>query len=293
MITKKLRSEYNGLIDLNVLVTTYEEIAATRMRKTKNTVLQNRTFLSDLNNIYGYVRNIYKGDIVKINIKKKLNVLNKTKGGVSVLLSANTGLYGSIVRSTFDLFEKETKSTYDDIVIIGRIGKKLYDMFDKNKTYKYIDFTDGFISHDATKELLDYCLKYENINVYHGLFVSILTQEAVDTKVTGDFGAQSTKNTERSAQLSNYKVPAEDIFEPSLTSIVDFFERQILSAIFEQALYESNLSKFAARMLSLDMATSRIANNLKTTNFKMQKARHNFMEHQQLSVLTGMLVGKA
>lgn len=288
-MNKKLKAEFNSLVDLSVLVQTYEEIAATRMRKVKNTVLQNRTFLSDLNNIYGYIETNYKNDVLKINIKKKLQLSNKLKGKVHIFLSANTGLYGEIMRNTFSLFDKETSKSHDNLVIIGRVGKKLYDEKHSDGKYQYFDFTDGVINQNTIKDILSYCMQYEEITVYHGLFISILSQKPVATKVTGDAAAVLADKSINDQLSKTSHIPSEDIFEPTLIDIVDFFERQILSALFEQSMYESNLSKFAARMLSLDLASSRITTNLKNTNFKLQKSQHNTLNRKQLDLMVSVM----
>ncbi len=281
MINKKIKSDLNNLLDLNVLITTYEEIAAMRMRNIKNTVLANRNFLSDLNNIYGYVKTNYNVDLLKINLKRKLHIGKKTKGSVYVLLSSNTGLYGDIVKQTFDLFEVDIKDKKPDIVIVGKIGKEIYDEKYPNTDYKYFELTDGVVNAELASDIVAYCLQYDNITVYHGLFSSILSQSPIADKVTGEEMHKTSDKNATNNSKAPVKVSAEDIFEPSLDEIIQFFDKQILSSLFEQTLYESSLSKFAARMLNLDSASSRIANSLKRTNFIIQKYSHRSANKSQ------------
>jgi len=61
-----------------------------------------------------------------------------------------------------------------------------------------------------------------------------------------------------------------------------------LAAIFEQAMHESSLSKFASRMINLDRAVVNIDESLVKTNFKWQRARHQNMNKKQLGMMSSM-----
>ncbi|EKD94848.1 MAG: hypothetical protein ACD_25C00197G0001, partial [uncultured bacterium] len=57
-------------------------------------------------------------------------------------------------------------------------------------------------------------------------------------------------------------------------NVAEYFEKQILSLIFEQALFESSLSKFASRMVSLDSAAANINQKIGRVDFDVKKAQH-------------------
>lgn len=284
MNKKQIKAELATLNGLNTLVEAYEEISAMRMRKVKKTVLQNRAFLSGLNDIYSRVAYTYRMYNTEHKIKSK-NQLQRTANGktVSVLLSSNTGLYGDIINKTFEFFSKSIKENMTDVVIVGRTGKKMYDIYVHKPDYTFFDIDDSGVSQEKTKAMLDFILQYTDIVVFHGLYMSVLRQDPVKTLVTGK--ATDLQNTSDVNEL-------KCLIEPSIEEVLDFFEKQILAAIFDQSIHESSLSKFASRMVSLNYATEHIKNSLKTLKFKGLKLKHFLANSQQLELMSGITLWK-
>lgn len=285
---KKLKNEIAAIQTLGQIVEAYQEIAAIRMRRVKKSVLQNREFLSGLNDIYAQVAYSYKNQRKnRIAKKKKVGNLRKvTKDTVAILLSANTGLYGDIVKQTFDYFVKDTAGKNVDIVIVGRLGKKMYDNSGLTKKYTYFDYSDSGEDIENTKKIIQSVVEYENISVYHGMFKSILSQVPQRTAVTGNIMSDLVGDAVVQVDPQTKK-PVKYIFEPTIDDIVTFFEKGILTSLFEQTVFESGLSKFASRMISLDYAMANIKNSLKDASFKMQKLKHTTLDAEQMSTLSG------
>ena len=281
--SKVLKNEINALNTMGQIVEAYQEIAALRMRRVKKSVLQNREFLMGLNDIYAQVVASYK-TFPKLRKSKKETFLRQTtKGIVSILLSANTGLYGDIVRRTYEKFLSDIQNNETDAVIIGRYGKKYYDSAHINKPYEFYDFSDSGMDEENIKKIITYILQYERIYVYHGYFQDILSQIAVKTAVTGnDITALMTGDK----TLTDVRY----IYEPTIEEILAFFEKEILSSIFEQSVYESSLSKFASRMISLDYAMVNIKTMGKKTDFKIRKLKHRVQNQSQQSLLSGISI---
>ena len=200
---------------------------------------------------------------------------------MSVFLSSNTGLYGDVVRSTFDLFENDVRKKETDLVIVGRMGKKYYDSSVMKKPYEYFDMSDNGIDEPNIKKLLDYIVDYAEVVVYHGVFKSILYQEASETHVTGEL-----MKIEQS--LDSYDT--RFLFEPSVEKVAEHFEKQIASLIFEQTVFESSLSKFASRMVSLDKAADNIGSKIGFLDFNLKKSKHKDLNSNlQSSIFGGVL----
>lgn len=285
MADKKIAEEISSLENLQVLVQTYEEIAASRMQKVKASVLNNRDFLSSLFVIYQQVKVSYKKELERIQKAKKKEKGRKGAGEqgktVSVLLSANTGLYGDIIRRTFQTFVKGIQGKDTDIVVVGKIGRTMLDA-SKEKlgitSYKYFDLSDSTSNPEDFSEVISYIVEYETVIVYHGQFESILSQVPIQDTLTGELPEEESKKAEEAAY----------IFEPSLDKVVDFFESEILASVFEQSLHESSLSKYAARMINLDRAVVNIADNLKKAQFKGKRAHHRLINKKQIGLLSSM-----
>jgi ATP synthase F1 gamma subunit len=278
---KFLKLELVSTRDFLTMVEAYEEISAIRMRKVKKSILERREFMQGLNEAFAYIAYAYK--IYKDSLKGKVKeeVLNTNGKAIAVLLSSNTGLYGDVVRSTFDLFQKEVRNKETDIAIVGRMGKRYYDSSGLKKPYSYFDMSDNGIDEPNIKKLLDYIVDYAEVIVYHGVFKSILYQEASETHVTGEL-------MKMEQTLDSYDT--RFLFEPSVEKVAEHFEKQISSLIFEQTVFESSLSKFASRMVSLDKAAGNINSKAGFLDFNLKKSKHrDINSNLQSSIFGGVL----
>lgn len=270
MITKKdVYQEIDNLSGLRGMIETYEEIAASRIKRTRESVLKSRYFLDDLTLVFGDVKSSYKKEIDALMKKNKVKDPSKisffVKNGKTlyVLLSANTGLYGSIVRDTFNLFIDEYKKEPSDIVIIGRQGLNMYQNELKSKNYVYFDFPDSDVDSETLKKIIAYLINYQKIVVFFGKFQSIVTQKPTMSDISGN-----PEISEESQASMKY------FFEPSIEKILAFFEQEIFSSIFEQTVRESQLAKFAARITTLDTSTENIKRRLGQMLYEKNKIVH-------------------
>ena len=104
-------------------------------------------------------------------------------------------------------------------------------------------------------------------------------QNAVKTVLTGE-----GTNVEFLGQEDEIR----NIFEPELEKIVSFFQNQILAALFEQTIYESSLSKYTSRMISLDKSSSNVVETLKETELALRRFEHESYNKKQNGVLSSI-----
>ncbi len=262
---KFLRKELQEVRSVLDLVESYEEISAMRMRKVKGFVLNNREFMSGLNNAFAYISYAYRE--YKIATKdKSAGVLNTNGKTVHVLLSSNVGLFGDIIRDTFMLFAEEIeKVPNDDVVVVGKVGKGYFEDLYPERKFSYFDYPDSGVDPVASAALLKNILPYSDIVVYHGVFKSIVSQEPSRTLMTGEVLKIESELRDKGVRF---------IFEPSIDKLAEYFEKQILSVIFEQSIYESSLSKFASRMVSLDKASENVRGRKYRIKFSLNKLKH-------------------
>lgn len=277
---KAIKNNLLSLQSLTNMAGTYEEIAAIRMRKIKQTVVKNREFLEGLNDLY------FKVSDYAQNYKKALIARQPSKKNICVLLSSNTGLYGDIIQNIFDKFVQDIRGSNADVVVIGRIGKKLVDGSSLNINYRYFDLNDNVYDKEMISDILRYVLDYKNIVVYHGLFKSILVQSGYQSFITGD----AEKIRQERIKLTREHLMV--IFEPTPEEVAKFFEDQILSILFEQTIYENNLSKYASRMISLDFSIQKAEKQLIGLDLYLKKAIHRQNNKKQQIVMSGVLICK-
>lgn len=281
MITKKqISAETDGLLSLKGLVEVYEEIAAGRMQRIRGAVLQSRQFLGGLLEVFKRVKAAYQN-------KEQSGVSVRPRNGktVAVFISANSGLYGDIVDKSFDKFAQFVKQSDPEVVVLGKLGVKMMTDRLPGRLYNYYDFSDEGVDLESFEMIMRYLVQYEKILVFYGQFKTILNQEPVVTSVSGD----AIQAEEQVAVDAGVKLVAKQyIFEPSVAEVARVFEGQILASIFEQTLHESQLSKFASRMLALDKSVENIELRLRKIKIEGVKLRHKMQNRKQLGTFSGV-----
>lgn len=277
---KKLENEIIGLTDLKELIESYEEIASIRMRRVKNFVLRNREFLEGLTDMYHEVGNY--NEYIKRQ-EQKIKEKPKLEKSVAILLSSNTMLYGNIIRKTFEDFYTYITSNDIEVVIVGKTGRQMMIERDGSRKIKYFELSDSALDNVKLREIYDYASKYDGIYVFHPRFESILQQISTSTVISEKIEFEQKEDR---LAITNY------IFEPSFQEVLNFFDKEIVLSIFEQTLHESNLSKFASRMISLDYAVDNIGTTLSVLNMSHERVKHSIMNNKQLNVLAGISLWK-
>lgn len=271
----------NNITDLGSfkeLVRAYEQIASLRMKKTREDVLYNRKYMFSINQIFEEVRASYITMAKKLLKKKKgekLTFLAHNGKTVAVLLSSNTGLYGDIVKRTFDLFMEEANREVSEATIIGRHGLSLFLAAKPNTPYTFFNLPEVDIEPRDIAPIINHIVQYEEIHLYHGKFISVVKQEPENISISAQVEVD-----EETTEKKSY------IFEPSLEEILMFFETEIFASLFEQAVHESQLAKFASRVLAMNKADTNIKQRLKALKMMEMSARHRQNNRKQLNSLT-------
>lgn len=275
---KNIKDELDYLTSFLNMVESYEEIAALRTRKVKKFILERREFMQGLNEAFAYISYAYRVYRNSLKGKSKERILNTNGKTVFILLSSNTGMYGDIIVNTFDKFKTDAINSDADIFIVGKVGQRMYENLRPGKEYKYFEMMDTGIDEPAIKNLIGYVTEYSNVVVYHGSFRSVLSQVPTRTEVPVEL-----KRIESSLKSYDDKF----LFEPSVEKVAEHFEKQIESLIFEQVVFESCLSKFASRMISMDIASENIGDRIRRTDIDMKKAKHKDLNSSMQSVIFG------
>jgi ATP synthase F1 gamma subunit len=271
MTKKDVKNEITDLSAIQDITNTYEQVAATRMRKIKDTIVQNRDFYESLSEIYFETQRCYQESAV--HEKKFVSKYSNSSGGgsVAVLLTANTGLYGKVVKEVYNQFVKDSINSKNDLVVVGQQGRRWMQDQDPGVKYKYFNLSDGTDNLDEQiKVIYDYISKYADVVVYHGIFKNIIEQPVTITKITQNTPA---KIDEGETLLF--------LFEPTIDKVLKFFEDQLTNSFFDQTIHESALAKYGSRMLGLDTATQNVSKILQQTRFLSTKMNHTVQNRKQ------------
>jgi F0F1-type ATP synthase gamma subunit len=124
---RQINSALGELANFESLTETFTEIAATRMQRVRDGVVKSRDFVSGINVIFGEVKANYEQEIAAL---KRATITNNRKNNgktAVVFISANTGLYGDIVKRIFYTFLEDVKTHQADAIIIGKVGQKMLE----------------------------------------------------------------------------------------------------------------------------------------------------------------------
>ncbi len=279
----KIKEEAGLLSTLRLLVESYEEISVLRMQRVKSSVLLTRDFLERLSQVFLDVRSNYQREIASITRQKKnadkesFSTIKKNGRTVSVFLSSNSKFYGDIIQKVFQEFINDIKKKDSDIVIVGRIGRQLYEQSGVKKQYQYFELPDSQVAVEDLRSLVSHIIQYENVDVYHGKYSNMVTQLATMSNVSGDQIVEEQVTTDR-----------KFFFEPDLEKILNFFETQVFSSLFKQTVNESELSRLAARIKAMEEAFDNIDRTENSLGMRFRKVKRYEQNKRQLESLTGV-----
>ncbi|KKQ97639.1 MAG: ATP synthase gamma chain [Candidatus Woesebacteria bacterium GW2011_GWB1_39_12] len=278
---KEIEQEIIQVSSFKVLTEVYGEIAATRMKKIRGFVLKNREFLASIESIFrdslaSYAKKL--SDLVrrgKIKEGGKVTFLAHNGKVVAVLISANTGFYGEVVEETFKKFIEDFRKEDIEATIIGKVGRSLFLEQEAKRPYTYFDLPDYGYNETVLSEVIKHLVQYDEIRVYYGKYQSVVTQKPTAFSISA--------GTPISGAVEEPKVAY--IFEPTVEKILMFFETQIFASLFDQSIRESQLAKFASRILAMDRASQNIDKRLKSLDLEKLKLSHRSLDKKQLNSL--------
>ncbi|OGM28145.1 hypothetical protein A2801_03090 [Candidatus Woesebacteria bacterium RIFCSPHIGHO2_01_FULL_41_10] len=284
---KTIDQNISQLTVFRTITQAYVEIAAIRMKRTRNSVLMNRDFLSRINDIFEDVRASYREEIFKLASGRRtrrgedITFLAHNGKSVAVFLSANTGLYGDIIDRTFQEFLEDVRKRKSEATIIGKLGRSLFIGAEPDHPYTYYQFTDQGTAIQEFGDFVKHVVQYETIHVYYPSFKSAISQEPATYTISANTPL-SDLNKSSLGKRQDY------IFEPSLKEILMFFEREIFASQLDQTVREAQLAKYASRIISLDQAGENIKHELNSLFLHKLKVEHREANRKQLHSLASM-----
>jgi ATP synthase F1 gamma subunit len=276
---RQVDENINQLMTLMTLTNAFAEISARRMRRTREGVVTTRDFLTALDDIFKDVRVSYAREVAQLAKKRsakggeRITFLAHNGKTVSVFISANTGLYGDIVNRTFERFKKDVTTGASEMTIIGRLGRALFLESFGERPYTYFDFPDVGVAKEDLAKIISHLVPYERINLYFGKFKSVVYQQPEVFEISAETPISLVEEGE--GKVTKY------LFEPSLEEILIFFESEMFASLLEQTIKESQLAKFAARMLAMDKAYGNIKDRLSGMRLERLKLTHDEANQKQ------------
>ena len=228
---REITIEINDAKNFHNLFEVYEELAAQKMQSIRDEILSFREYYTLLASISTEI-----GSDISNVIKKN------TKQRVALLISSDKGLFGSAFNDTIKTFLANLENKKTDAYVVGSIGSELLKASGTKASYTVIPSDE-----QSLKDLWNILGKYQEINIFYLKFNSIARQNADIIHLAGDIIPQSKDDyvLDKTSKLSF-------LYEPSAFEVSQLFANKILAFLAEQTMKESDLAKYAARLMYLD-----------------------------------------
>lgn len=283
---KEVRTRIKSVKSTQQITKAMKMVAASRLRKAQDAILQFRPFTDKLNEILQTV--------IKATEESSSNPYAEIRDIERVLLvpiTSDRGLCGAfngnVIKRTLFLIEEEYLHQYNnDQVYIMPMGIKGLDYF-KKRGYNVIhDFSKVFaqLSFNEVREAADFAMvgflneEFDKVILIYNEFKNVATQ----ILCTEPFLPLSNADDN-----NNDKVLTDYIFEPSKTEIKKELIPQSLHIQFYKAILESNASEHGARMTAMEVATENAEELLGDLQIIYNRTRQAAITKEILDIVGG------
>lgn len=259
---------------LKIMASVYSELAVTKLGRIRSKIERNREFALSLATVYGLVEQAAR--------QACLDSPQARRETISLLLTSNHPLYGGLEMATIRKMMESVGG--EELLVVGRSGQERLVGGGYAKPFTPVALADDLPRASELAELVARLASFERIRVFHPRFATLARQEAVVTEI----GVSSSLDSTTASQDGRIYY----IFEPEVPKIREFFHREILRVLLEQAFLEAELSRAATRLLSMD-ETQRNADEFVVAQKRILATAQKHTEEMKVLELTlGFLARK-
>ena len=274
---RELRSRIKSVESTSRVTNALQMIAAAKMKKAQDKVLDGRSYGEKLNSI---LSNFYLSNPEIFNSEDA-----KGDKNLVILVTPDRGLCGALVSNVLKLASNyfEDHNSDREIVVIGKKGNSYIARTTNNepKFYQVSDMPAFDEVSDITKFIIE---KYSSgefgeINIIYSEFISTAVQKA---KIKKLMPIQIEEDSEG-------KVSSEFLYEPSLEEVSNALIPRYVEVNIFNAVLDSIASEHSARLVAMQNATDN-ANELKEDlTLDLNKARQQTVTSEILDIIGGAL----
>lgn len=275
---KEIKKNLQIISTIKTIVNTYQEIANLKMRQIKEIVLKNREFTQELIKTYQRIKGVYF-KLVEEKKYKKIAFRKIEKEKAIVFLSANQHFYGSLILDIWKEIQKIINKEDGDLIIVGNVGRYLAEKAKMKVNVFYFQLDDEKPEKEKIAEIIDFIKKYERIIVFHGKYEKGLVQKPVMSEISG-FSFPEKKQRE----VVKY------LFEPSPEAILEFFETEIVTVLFNITILEHQLARYVARVMAMQEATEKAKDLEKMLKRLENKLKREIINKKQIELLSALKI---
>jgi len=251
---KEVRNRIKSVKSTQQITKAMKMVAASRLRRAQDNILQLRPFAQKLDNILENVAQTSEEEIGSGYME--LRDINKL---LIVVVASDRGLCGAFNSNVFKKVQTLIDDQYQDIHEQGNldilpVGKKAFDFFRK-RNFKIIDKYWNLyyeISYNKVRDVAEFAMQsfrnqqYDGVIVVYNEFKNVATQIL---RAIPFLPFELNIKTQEKQSIRDY------IFEPSREIILTELIPQLLHIQFFRAVLESIASEQGARMTAMEQAS--------------------------------------
>ena len=274
---RELRSRIKSVESTSRVTNALQMIAAAKMKKAQDKVLDGRSYGEKLNSI---LSNFYLSNREIFNSEDA-----KGDKNLIILVTPDRGLCGALVsnilKSVSNYFENDNSDK--EIVVIGKKGNSYISRTTDNEPafYQVSDMPTFDEVSDMTKFIIEKHSsgEFSEVNIIYTEFISTAVQKA---KIKKLMPIQIDEDLEE-------KVSSEFLYEPSLEEVSNALIPRYIEVNIFNAVLDSIASEHSARLVAMQNATDN-ANELKEDlTLDLNKARQQTVTSEILDIIGGAL----
>ena len=274
---KVIRDRIKSVKSIQKVTKAMKMVAAAKMRKSQERMENSRPYSNSLAEIIQHLLADVERDLFPLLEEREI------KRKAYVVVSADRGLAGAFNTNIIKIAQKEIDQFGKKNIDLFCIGKKSRDHFKKrqyNIIESHIDFWADMQFDTAMmigRSIIDHFSsgKVDEIHVVYNYFVNVAQQE-VKSEILLPLSYDEQKKT-RSGRL----------YEPSKEDLVRTMIPKHLNVQIWKYLLESYASEQAARMLSMENATTNAQDMIKNLTLEFNKARQAAITTEMLEIVGG------
>lgn len=261
-----IRLELDDAQTMKFIASAFMEASASRIQKIKKQFETNAGFYAEMSLLY---------HVVKINAEKAKEasemaaakhegkkITTPVNRPLSVAMTSNQRFYGNLNVSLMAEFVNKTEAVDTDLLIVGSTGIDYMKSQRGAHHYKTFKFHDDAPHIAEIRDFLDTLTGYSPVYLYYPKFISLMRQTVGVLDIT-------EVKADPSVKLEDADVSA--IFEPELSKILAFFDSQIRQVLLRRVLLEIDLSRTAARLMTMSSADERSGDVIKEKKRELRK----------------------
>ena len=274
---KDIRDRIKSVKSIQKVTKAMKMVAAAKMRKAQERMEQARPYSNSLSDIIQNILPDVDRDMLPLldirNIKRK----------AYVIVCADRGLAGAFNTNLLKIAQREIDEFGKDNVDLFCVGKKARDHFtyrNYNVIMSHVDFWAEMEFENAMmigRSIIDHFISgsVDEIHVVYNYFVNIAQQEVrSETLLPLSYDTNEATGSDR-------------LYEPSKEELVNTLIPRHLNVQMWKYLLESYASEQAARMLSMENATSNAQDMIKDLTLQFNKARQAAITTEMLEIVGG------